>query len=71
MSVHVGDTITIESERASQSGRTGLVEEVLSDEPRRLRIRWEDGHTSILAPAAGVAHIEAASAKVGKKRATG
>jgi Domain of unknown function (DUF1918) len=57
MSVHVGDRIVVESERASQPSRTGVIEEVLHEDPSRLRVRWEDGHSSILAPSAGAATI--------------
>jgi Domain of unknown function (DUF1918) len=53
VSVHVGDRIRIESKRAGQSGRAGLIEEVLSEQPQRLRVRWEDGRTSIFAPGRG------------------
>ena len=28
------------------------------DDPTRVRVRWDDGHTSILTPSAGVASIE-------------
>ena len=48
MTVHVGDKIRIESERAGQSGRAGLIEEVLSEQPQRLRVRWEDGSADVL-----------------------
>lgn len=57
MSVQVGDRIVVESERASQSSRAGVIEEVLHEDPSRVRVRWDDGHTSILAPSAGVASI--------------
>ena len=57
MSVHVGDRIVIESERTSQPSRQGVIEEVLHEDPARVRIRWEDGHTSILTPSDGVAII--------------
>jgi hypothetical protein len=57
MNVHVGDRIVIESERAFQPSRAGVIEEVLREEPSRVRVRWEDGHTSILSPSAGVASI--------------
>jgi hypothetical protein len=57
MSVHVGDRIVVESERAAKPGRAGVIEEVLREDPSRVRVRWEDGHTSILAPSAGVASI--------------
>jgi hypothetical protein len=65
MRAQVGDSIIVESERAAQSGRRGVVEEVFQEEPPRLRVRWEDGRTSIFAPAAGVARIEARE-KTGK-----
>jgi Domain of unknown function (DUF1918) len=57
MSVHVGDRIVVESERASQPSRAGVIEEVLQEDPSRVRVRWEDGHSSILAPSAGAATI--------------
>jgi hypothetical protein len=59
MDAKTGDTIVIESERAAQPPRRGTIEEVLQKEPARFRIRWEDGHESILTPSAGVARIEA------------
>jgi hypothetical protein len=55
---NVGDTLVIESERADVTGRTGVIEEVLEEQPPRYRVRWEDGHSSILAPSAGSARIE-------------
>ena len=57
MGVHVGDRIVVESERAALPSRAGVIEEVLQEDPSRVRVRWEDGHTSILAPSAGVATI--------------
>jgi hypothetical protein len=48
----------VESERVAQAPRRGVVEEVIAEEPPRLRVRWDDGHTTILAPEAGVARIE-------------
>ena len=58
MDAGVGDRIIVESERADQSGRTGVIEEVLADDPPRFRVRWDEGRTSIFAPSAGVARIE-------------
>jgi hypothetical protein len=55
---HVGDRIVVESERAAQAGRAGVIEEVLQEEPERYLVRWEDGRTSAFAPAAGAAKIE-------------
>jgi Domain of unknown function (DUF1918) len=55
---HAGDRIVVESERVAQPPRRGVVEEVIAAEPPRLRVRWDDGHTSVVAPEAGVARIE-------------
>jgi hypothetical protein len=61
---HAGDRIVVESERVAQPSRAGVIEEVLQEDPPRLRVRWEDGHSSILTPSAG-----AASVTHGKSRA--
>jgi uncharacterized protein DUF1918 len=58
MEAHIGDSIVVESERVGQPAHNGLIEEVLREQPPRYRVRWEDGHESIVAPAAGVARIE-------------
>jgi hypothetical protein len=58
MSGKVGDTIVVESERAAANARRGVIEEVLHEQPPRYQVHWEDGHTSILSPAAGCARIE-------------
>jgi hypothetical protein len=58
MKAGVKDSIVVESERAAQSGRAGVIEEVLGRDPPRFRVRWDDGRTSIFAPSAGVARIE-------------
>jgi len=58
MEAHIGDSIVLESERVGQPAHTGVIEDVLQQQPPRYRVRWEDGHESIVAPAAGVALIE-------------
>jgi hypothetical protein len=58
MRAQPGDLIVVESERVAQSGRRGVIEEVLNEEPTRLRVRWDDGHTTLFVPSAGVARIE-------------
>ena len=63
-----GDKILVESKRAAQAGRTGVIEEVLREEPPRFRVRWDNGRESIFSPADGVARIEK-KAKKAKKRA--
>ena len=59
MRASVGDRIVVEPKSVNQPGRRGVVEEVLQEEPARLRVRWDDGHTTVFAPSAGVATIEA------------
>ena len=58
MKAHAGDRIVVESERVTQPPRRGVVEEVIAEDPTRLRVRWDDGHTTVLAPAAGALTIE-------------
>jgi Domain of unknown function (DUF1918) len=62
---HVGDRIVVESERAAQPGRAGVIEKVLQEEPERYLVRWEDGRTSTFAPAAGAARIEQQGQRAG------
>jgi hypothetical protein len=62
MPAHAGDLIVVESERVTQPQRKGVIEEVLQEEPPRFRVRWDDGHESIFAPAGGAARIEAQKA---------
>ena len=63
MRAQPGDLIVVESERVAQSGRRGVIEEVLNEEPPRFRVRWDDGHTTLFVPSAGVARIEARKQK--------
>jgi len=42
MDAGVGDRIVVESERAAQPGRAGVIEEVLAHDPPRFRVRWDD-----------------------------
>lgn len=54
MKLEVGTRINVEAESTERQPRTGVVEEVVSEPPAaRYRIRWDDGHESIYAPAAG------------------
>jgi putative ribosome biogenesis GTPase RsgA len=56
----VGDRVVVEAERTTQTPRQGVIEEVLRDQPLRCRVQWDDGHESILSPAAGALHVEPA-----------
>lgn len=58
MKAHAGDRIVIESERVTQPPRKGVVEEVIAEDPPRLRVRWDDGHTTVVSLEAGAASIE-------------
>jgi hypothetical protein len=67
VSAHAGDRIIVESERVAQPARTGVIEELMQEDPPRFRVRWDDGRTTIFSPAAGSARIEP---KQTKKRAS-
>lgn len=54
MGLKPGDRVVVESESTGRAPRAGVIEEVVREEPGpRYRIRWDDGHESIYAPAAG------------------
>ena len=57
MTLQAGDKIVVESEKVAQPSRAGVIEEVLREDPPSVRVRWEDGHTSILTPSAGAARV--------------
>jgi Domain of unknown function (DUF1918) len=54
----IGDSVIVETERASQTARHGVIEEILQEQPPRFRVQWDDGHESILTPAAGALRVE-------------
>jgi hypothetical protein len=54
----VGDQIVVDSDRVDHPPRIGTIKEVLAHEPVRFLVEWDDGHTSIFTPGAGVARIE-------------
>ena len=58
MSVKIGDHVTVEAEKTSQTARHGVIEEILREAPPCFRVHWDDGHESILTPAAGSVSIE-------------
>ena len=54
MQFEVGERVMAETESTDRPPRTGVVEEVLGPPAHpRYRIKWEDGHETILTPAAG------------------
>ena len=66
MDVSKGDRLIMESERVGQPSRTGTVVEVLSAEPLRLLVRWENGTESTVTPDAGAARVEHAAPAAGR-----
>ena len=58
MSVKIGDRVTVEAERVTQTARHGVIEEILREAPPRFRVHWDDGHESIISPAAGALRVE-------------
>jgi hypothetical protein len=71
MEAAVGNRIVVEAEKAAQTARRGVIEEVLQAQPPRYRVRWDDGRTSIIAPASGAARIEKGKAGGRKAKARG
>jgi hypothetical protein len=60
MTIHVGDEIAVDSEKAGRPAREGTVLEVIeADWGTRYRTRWDDGHESTIHPLAGTLHIRA------------
>ena len=51
MELKSGDRVAAETESTERHPRCGTIEEVIA--PGRYRIRWEDGHESVVTPAAG------------------
>jgi len=57
MAFAVGDRVEQQAQSTQRPARGGVVEEVVRGDPApRYRIRWDDGHESIYAPAAGALH---------------
>jgi hypothetical protein len=54
----IGDRVVVEAEGTSRTPRHGVIQEVLREQPPRLRIEWDDGRESIVSPAAGALHVE-------------
>lgn len=54
MALEPGTRVAVEAESTERAARTGVIEEVVRDDPHpRYRIRWDDGHESVYTPAAG------------------
>jgi hypothetical protein len=62
MDVSVGDTIEVLSNKVEQPNRRGVVERVLQEDPVRIEVNWDDGHTSVFAPAGGNVRVQTGAA---------
>ncbi len=58
MEAKTGDHVAVETERVGQPEREGEVLEVMAGAAgTSYRVRWSDGHESIIRPAAGAIHV--------------
>jgi len=54
MAFEVGTAVLTQAGSTSKGPRAGVIEEVLRGEPSpRYRVRWDDGHESVLTPTDG------------------
>jgi len=52
--VNVGERVELESEKVGVEPRRGVVTEVAGD---HVRVRWDDGHETLIVPGAGAMHV--------------
>ena len=57
MPVKVGDRIRVSAANVNAPERTGTVATVIRQDPLRVEVRWDDGHTTVISPADGAASI--------------
>ncbi|MFA9444527.1 DUF1918 domain-containing protein [Egicoccus sp. AB-alg6-2] len=58
MQLREGDPIQVRSNKVAQVDRHGVVRRVLQEDPLRVEVEWDDGHTSIFVPHAGSMLVE-------------
>lgn len=58
MELHVGDQIQVPSSKVDRPDRHGVVRGVLDDDPLRIEVQWDDGHTSVFVPHGGNVRVE-------------
>lgn len=61
MELHVGDAIQVPSNKVDRPDRHGVVRRVLDDDPLRIEVEWDDGHTSVFVPHVGNVLVEGRS----------
>ena len=68
MPVKVGDRITVSAANVNAPERTGTVATVVRQDPLRVEVRWDDGHTTVMSPTDGAASIVSASTSRSRTR---
>ncbi len=66
MEAHTGDRLVVESNNVGAARRSGEVLEVISGAAgQRLRVKWDDGHETVLCPGsdARIEHVSKPKAK--------
>ena len=59
MAIEVGKRVVAESESTDRRPRSGVIEEVLREDPSpRYRVRWDDGRETIYTPASGALRVQ-------------
>lgn len=58
MELRPGDRIEVVSGKVGQPHRVGVVDQVLEDDPIRLEVTWDDGHTTEFVPAGGNVRLQ-------------
>lgn len=58
MELHEGDRIEVMSSKVGQPPRAGVVGRVLEDDPVRVEVTWDDGHTTEFVPAGGNVRVQ-------------
>ena len=67
MEVKIGDRIAVESEHVGEGSRDGRVLDVIgSGDGVHYRVRWDDGHESVMFPSAGSVKIIPKAVKAGR-----
>jgi hypothetical protein len=59
--IRKGDAIEVVSNKVDQPDRHGVVTQVLEEDPLRLEVEWDDGHTSIFLPAGGNTRVRSSA----------
>ncbi len=67
-----GDRIIMlgKKKRAAPNERRGVIERILSEDPPRYEVRWDDRRITVLAPIPGAVRIEPVRARAGAAKAT-